>query len=248
MCSLAHLRQEEVPETLQMTPSTVPTDIEAVFGDRRLSVLIVDDDRWTTKALSYALITEADFHVLAPVHSGADAIECYQHHRPDVVLMDINMPDGMSGVDATRKIREFDASAIIIILSTVSPGPGLARALEAGATAAVNKNCSESTLRSTVRAAARGDDPRMLKFLARDIVIAGDRLPDAPLVSPELTEREVEVLTLICQGCGYKEIAEALGITVWTAKTQAKRLREKLQAENLAQLVVRALQFRFYST
>lgn len=228
-----------------MNASTPPT--AGGSTDPRLSVLIVDDDRWTTRALSYALITEVDFNVLPPVHSGEEAIESYQQHRPNVVLMDVNMPDGMSGVDATRAIRKIDSSATILILSTVSPGPGLARALEAGAMAAVNKSCSESTLRNTVRRAARGEDPSMLKFLARDILIVGDPLPEAPLVSPELTEREHEVLTLICRGCGYEEIAETQGVAVWTVKTQTKRLREKLQAENLGQLIVRALQYRFYS-
>ncbi|MFB9775699.1 response regulator transcription factor [Brevibacterium otitidis] len=213
----------------------------------RLSVLIVDDDRWTTKALSYALVTEPDIDVLPAVHTGKDAVDSYQIHRPDVVLMDINMPDGMSGIEATGRIRQIDPEARVVILSTVSPGPGLARALEAGAMAAINKSCSESTLRDTVRGAARGDDPSMLKFLARDIVIAGDSLPDAPPVSPDITERELEVLTLICRGCRYEDIAEAQGVTLWTAKTQAKRLREKLQAENLAQLIVRALQFRYFS-
>lgn len=228
--------------------NSLPPTSYGAPGSERLSVLIVDDDHWTTRALSYALITEPDMNVLAPVHSGEEAIASYRQHQPHVVLMDINMPDGMSGVDATRAIRAFDPEATVVVLSTVSPGPGLARALEAGATAAVNKTCSESTLRETVRGAARGVDPSMLKFLARDIVIAGDTLPDAPLVSPDITEKELEVLTLICQGCGYEEIAETQGVSVWTAKTQAKHLREKLDAENLAQLIVRALQYRFYST
>lgn len=230
-----------------MNPSGRHIPVQAPSAHGRLSVLIVDDDQWTTRALSYALVTEPDMSVLPPVHSGEEAVESYRQHRPDVVLMDVNMPDGISGVDATLRIRKLDPDATVIILSTVSPGPGLARALEAGAVAAVNKTCSESTLRETVRAAARGDDPSMLKFLARDIVIAGDALPDAPAVSPQITEREHEVLTLICEGRGYEEIAEIQGISVWTAKTQAKHLREKLQAENLAQLIVRALQHRFYS-
>lgn len=227
--------------------SPTPTAATTPVVDR-MSVLIVDDDHWTTRALSYALITDPDINVLPPVHSGEEAIESYKRYRPKVVLMDVNMPDGMSGIDATLTIRKYDPEAAVVILSTVSPGPGLARALDAGAIAVVNKTCSESTLRETVRGAARGVDPSMLKYLARDILIAGDALPEAPPVIPEITERELEVLTLICQGCGYEEIAESQGVSVWTAKTQAKHLRQKLQAENLAQLIVRALQYRFYST
>ncbi|OAV62943.1 response regulator transcription factor [Enteractinococcus helveticum] len=215
--------------------------------DRQLSVLIVDDDHWTTRAISYALVTEPDITLLPPVHSGDNAIDSYRKHQPDVVLMDINMPDGMNGIDATRQIRRMDSEATVVILSTVSPGPGLARALEAGAVAVINKTASESTLRATVRGAARGDDPSMLKFLARDILISGDTLPETPLVTPELTHRELEVLMLICRGQSYEEIAKAQGVSAWTVKTQTKKLREKLQAENLAQLVVRALQYRFYN-
>lgn len=229
---------------MRADPMLEPT---AARDDTRLAVLIVDDDRWTTRALSYALVTEADLEVLPPVHGGDVAVASVRDRRPDVVLMDINMPDGINGIEATRQIHQIDPEISVIILSTLSPGPGLARALEAGATAAINKSCSESTLRDVVRRAGRGEDPSMLKFLARDIVIAGDPLPDAPLVTPDLTERELEVLTLICRGFRYEEIAEAQGVTVWTAKTQAKHLREKLHAENLAQIVVRALQFRYYS-
>ncbi|MFB9776326.1 response regulator transcription factor [Brevibacterium otitidis] len=229
--------------------STTDTpEFEAIEPDiNRISVLIVDDDIWTTRALSYALVTEPGFHVLPPADSGEFAVSSYQQNRPDVVLMDINMPNGINGIDATRRIRMLDPTASVVILSTCAPGPGLARAIEAGAMATVHKTCPESTLRTVVRIAAGGDDPSMLKSLAGEIAIAGDPLPDTRLPSPKLTNRELDVLSLICSGRGYHEIASIHSVSVSTVKTQAKHLRTKLDAQNLAQLVVRALQYRFYS-
>lgn len=215
--------------------------------DERISVLIVDDDRWTTRAISYALVAEPDLALLPAAHSGHHAVELYRRFRPDVVLMDIHMPPGMSGIDATQAIKTLDPDAVVVVLSTISPGPGIARALEAGAVAAVNKTASEATLRVTVRRAARGEDPAMLRFLARDIMVSGESLPGVPGPSPQLSDRELDVLTLICRGRGYEEIAQIHDISVWTVKTHTRRLREKLHAENLAQLVVRSLQYRFYS-
>ena len=102
-------------------------------------------------------------------------------------------------------------------------------------------------MRKIVLAATQGDDPRLLKRLAQDIVISGDLLPDTPVVVPQLTPAERDILLLITDGHGYEEIAKRQGITVWTVRSHVKKLREKLYAENLAQLVVRALQYRYIS-
>ena len=215
--------------------------------DTPTTVLVVDDDRWTTQAIALALGSDARVQVVDTVHSGTEAVSAYRATPADVVLMDLNMPPGMSGIEATQQILQYDPQARVLILTTVSPGPGIARALEVGAIAAVQKTASEHTLRDAVRIAARGDDPSLLKRLAADISVSGDVLPETPATPPRLTESELAILRLICEGLSYEEIAEARGITVWTARSYAKTLREKLYATNLAQLVVRALQFRFIS-
>lgn len=216
-------------------------------GPVQVSVLIVDDDPWTTKAISLALRGESGIGDIIEVHGGAEAVATYQTSQPDVVLMDLNMPPGMSGVTAIEQIRRGDPTARIVVLTTVAPGPGLARALYAGAVAVVRKTASQADLRTIVLATARGEDPIALRYLARDIVISGDQMPGAPAVPPRLTPAEREVLQLIADGCGYNEIADRQGITVWTARSHVKHLREKLHAENLAQLVLRALQYRYIS-
>lgn len=212
-----------------------------------ISVLVVDDDRWTTRAIAHALSADPDLEPLRPVHGGAEAVEAYREHRPDVVLMDLNMPPGMGGVEATAAIRLLDPAARIVVLTTVAPGPGIARALEAGAVAALNKTAPETVLREAVRTAAAGEDPALLKHLAIDIAVSGDALPEAPLAAPRLTPAEYRTLMFVCRGWGYPEIAAELHISEWTAKSHVRKLREKLAAENLAQLVVRALQFNFFS-
>ncbi|MCZ9884952.1 response regulator transcription factor [Arthrobacter sp. B2a2-09] len=226
------------------------TNLDAGFGKAsgtgdRISVLIVDDDRWTTRALLFSLSGDPKLAPLAPVHSGAEAIKVYRQFQPDVVLMDINMPPGMTGIEATAYIREINPDSRIVLLTTVSPGPGIARGLEAGASAALSKTASDNTLRKTVRQIARGDHPSLIRNLIDDIILSGDHLPDAPAAAPRLSPCELETLRLICEGHGYDEIANAQNITPWTVKTHAKHLREKLLAENLAQLVVRALQYKY---
>ena len=153
----------------------------------------------------------------------------------------------MNGVDATAAIMDLDPDARIVLLTTVSPGPGIARGLEAGAQAVLNKTAGERELVSIVRADSAGESPELLRGLAENIVISGDHLPDAPEAAPQLTAREMELLTLLCQGHGYEEIAAAQSVAMSTVKSHARNLRIKLGARNLAQLVVRALQFKFFS-
>lgn len=211
------------------------------------TVLVVDDDSWTTRAVTAVLRDAGDLEVLDPVHCGEDAVDVFAAQRPDLVLMDVNMPPGMSGVDATKAIMSIDPEARVLLLTTVSPGPGIARGLEVGALAVVNKTASDMELISVVRTALEGDSPRLLKSLAEDIVISGERIPDAPLSAPQLTDRQLHLLAQLCSGADYEEIAAAESLTVHTVKSHARNLRIKLQAKNHAQLVVRALQFKFYS-
>lgn len=228
-----------------MVSVSLPLSVEP--ERHRPSVLIVDDDRWTTRAVAAALADAGEFDVLAPANSGEDGVRAYTAHHPDLVLMDVNMPPGISGVDATRAIVRSDPDATVVLLTTVSPGPGISRALEAGAMAVVNKTASDEVLVSVVRTALQGESPSLLKALAADIVISGDLIPDAPSQAPVLTEKELSLLTLICEGLEYADIADQMHLSISTVKTHAQNLRAKLDAGNLAQLVVRALQYKFYS-
>ncbi|HMR47963.1 MAG TPA: response regulator transcription factor [Arachnia sp.] len=217
------------------------------LAESGLTVLVVDDDPWTTRAIAAVLGDDPAITAVAVAHDGAEAIAAYGAERPDVVLMDLNMSPGMGGVQAIEELKRRDPDVRIIVLTTVSPGPGLARALAAGARAVVRKTASDAELRAVVLAVVCEDDPRLLRGLAQDIVLSGDELPDTPAVVPRLTATEREVLILIAQGLGYNEIAERQFVAPSTVRSQAKSLREKLDADGLAQLVVRALQYRYIS-
>lgn len=224
-----------------------PAPTEEATERPAASVLIVDDDKWTTRAVAAALRDCGAFTVLDPQHSGEAAVEAYAAHRPDLVLMDVNMPPGMSGVDATREIIGLDPKATIVLLTTVAPGPGLARALEAGALAAVNKSASDAELIRVAEAALEGDSPVLLRNLAEDILVSGDSVPDVPDHAPALTEAELSLLRQICEGLDYSEIAQRQFVTLHTVKSHARNLRIKLGAKNLAQVVIRAMQYKFHS-
>lgn len=210
-------------------------------------VLVVDDDRWTTRAVAAAIDSASELHVVAQVHNGEDAVEAYAKHQPDVVLMDVNMAPGMSGVDATVRILQLDPAARIVILTTVSPGPGIARALESGALAAVQKDAPEKVLVEVARSAALGEPMVRLGELARDIALSGMPVPDAHARAPRLTDRERQTLQLICEGLDYEDISARLSLEVSTVKSHARSLRDKFDARSQAQILVQAMKFKFYA-
>lgn len=212
------------------------------------SILVVDDDRWARLAVTQALEAEPSFAVKDAVGTGEEAVAAYEQGRPpDVTLMDINLGDGMNGVDATAEIVNRHPDAKIVLLTTVAPGPGIARALDAGALASVSKSASDGVLVEAVKKALQGDIESLHSTLAEDIVVSGDALPSTELPPPHLTNAEIAVLQLICQGLPYEKIAESLHIEVTTLKTHASHLRAKLHARSSAELIVRALQFKFYN-
>lgn len=212
-----------------------------------LSILVVDDDRWTTRAVVAALRKDPSLSVLGAAHSGEEAVSAHLKFHPDVVLMDVNMPPGMSGIDATAQIMRSDPGARIVLLTTVSPGPGIARALEAGALAAVNKTAPEDVLIQTIRSVVTGEGLSSLGTLAHDIAISGDPLPDAHAMAPSLTDREHATLMFICEGLSYEEISQRMSVSISTVKSHSGRLRDKLGAHSHAQLLVQAMKFKFFT-
>jgi len=210
-----------------------------------ITILIVDDDQWVTRGLAAVLATTPGMRVLGVAHTGEEAVAAYRAEPADVVLMDINMGSGITGVDATAEIIHEFPDARILVLTTTSPGPGLARALHVGAVAALDKTVSQSTLVTTIRAAARGDSPTLVRGLASDIIAGADLSARLPATAPELTTAELRTLLLICEGHSYPEIAARQFVSEATVLTHAKRLRQKLHARSLAQLVLRALEYRF---
>lgn len=213
-------------------------------ASRATRVMIVDDDHWVVRGLQAALGASPDIEVVGIGRDAESAVQIYRECKPDAVLMDIAMPGDLSGIDATEAILRYDPGAVVIVLTTTAPGAGLIRAVDVGACAVLSKSASDDEIVRVIHAAVHGDDPRLLEGLLADLRLSSGTGPGLG-ATPELTGREREVLALICKAHSYAAIAEKLKISEWTVKSHTKVLREKLFAGNLAQLVVRALEYRF---
>lgn len=206
----------------------------------------MDDDDWVTRAIAGTLAASAPglWDVVGAVHSGEEAVAAFGAERPDVVLMDVNMP-GIGGVEATRRIMASWPDARVVILTTIAPGPGLAHALEAGALAAVSKSAQPQRLLEVLDLARTGEKPQLLRGLLDDVWTSGLDMPDADAVAPSLTSSELRILRSLCQGQSIAEVAEQLHISALTVQTHVKSLRTKFGVKTLPQMLIRAMQYRF---
>ncbi len=206
-----------------------------------IRVLIADDQRLMREGLATLLALADDIDVVGQARDGAEAIESARRLKPDVVLMDIQMPN-LGGVEATRLIRSILPQTQVIILTTFDDDEYLLSSLRAGACGYLLKDMPSEQLAEAIRAAAQGQSPIGPK-MAHKLV---DLVAHSPLVSPhpaaagELSEREIEVLRLIADGLSNKEIAEKLVIAEGTAKNHVSSILGKLEARDRAQAVARA--------
>ncbi len=178
-----------------------------------ISILIVDDHGIVREGLQRLLESFDDIAVVGAAPSGEESVEAVTALRPDVVLMDLEMPGGIDGADATRRILNDHPSAKVLILTAFSDRPRILRAIDAGAMGYVLKDGPAEDLVRSVRAAARGEfpiDPKAARVLmeARETRSATDGM----------SARELEVLSLIGLGLPNKEIARRLDITERTVK------------------------------
>lgn len=184
----------------------------------RIRILVVDDHRVVRDGLALIIGREDDLEVAGTASSGEEAIATFQRERPDVVLMDLQLP-GMSGVEAIRAIRKLDPEARVVVLTMYDGDEDIHRALDAGATTYVLKGSPTDDL---------------LRVL-RDVHAGGRLLPDdvkARLENraarPTLTQREVRVLQLVLEGLRNKEIAASLSISEETVEVHLKNIFSKL--------------------
>ncbi len=197
-----------------------------------IRLLLADDHYVVRMGLAAICEQEDDLRIVAQAVDGAEAVELFRQHRPDVVLMDLFMPR-LSGVEALRAIRKDSPSARVIMLTTYDADEDIYRALEAGACGYVLKNMPGEELFRAIRQAHVGR-----KYLP---TVVASRLAER-LEQPALTAREVEVMRLVVAGESNKEIAEAMKVTEHTAKMHLKNIFAKLGARDrteAAMLVLR---------
>lgn len=210
---------------------------------RPIRVLLADDHELVRRGFAALIASEDDLVLAGEAETGSQAIDQAFATRPDVILMDVRMPD-MDGIEATRRITA-DArlnDARILMLTTFDLDQYVYGALRAGASGFLLKDTAPQQLLDAVRIVAAGDgliSPTITRRLIRDFAARPDPEQSSELIGP-LTGREREVLTEIGLGANNAEIAARLGMSPLTAKTHVSRILAKLAARDRAQLVVAA--------
>jgi DNA-binding NarL/FixJ family response regulator len=211
----------------------------------RIRVMLVDDDGLMREGLRAVLSSDDRIEVAGEAESGRLAVQRAPHVRPDVVLMDVRMPE-LDGIAATEQLIAVAPEAQVVILTTFEEDEYILGALRAGASGFLLKRSTPEDLIAAIHTVAAGDallspsvTRRVVDKMARQPVIAegGDPRLD------ELTPREREVLELIAQGLSNREIAAALVVEETTVKTHVKRVLMKLDARDRVHAVILAYEW-----
>jgi DNA-binding NarL/FixJ family response regulator len=197
----------------------------------RIRVLAVDDHPLLRQGIASLIADEADIALVAEAVDGRDAVEQFRAHRPDVTLMDLQMPD-MNGIEATTAIRAEFPDARIVVLTTYTGDIQVALALKAGASGYLLKNALRTELVSTIRAVHAGR-----KVLSPEITsaVASNAAGEA------LTPCETRIIRLVADGLSNKQIAVTLSMTEEAVKGQLKNIFSKLGARDRTHAAVIAL-------
>ena len=205
-----------------------------------IRVMIADDHLIVREGLSLILETAPDVEFVGEASNGAEAVDMALEYRPDVILMDLNMPV-MDGIEAIGRLRTDLPDAAVVILTTYDDDELIMNGLRAGARAYLLKDTDRSTLLETIRAAARGETLLKPDILARLLEQTEQRETTPSSSSPiELTERELEVLHAAARGERSKEIALQLDISERTVKAHLASIYNKLGVDSRAAAVAAA--------
>ncbi|QEV19240.1 response regulator [Streptomyces alboniger] len=215
-----------------------------------IRVLIADDQMMVREGFSVLLNAMPDIEVVGEAVNGREAIERVRDLAPDVVLMDIRMPE-LNGIEATREIIASEGEAKVLVLTTFDLDEYVYQALRAGASGFLLKDASARQLADGVRVVASGE-ALLAPTVTRRLITEFSKLAQAPRLSAaaqaqqygELTERETEVLVLIAQGLSNAEIASRLVVAESTIKTHVSRVLVKLGLRDRTQAAVFAYEAR----
>ncbi len=216
-----------------------------------LKVMVVDDHEFTRTGLSFSLQSKSSFNIVAEAQNGLEALALAEKLQPDVILMDIEMPE-LDGIEATQKIKSLYPETKVVILTSRQIDEEIYASLAAQADAYCLKDIKTERLIhviETVKDGAVWLDPA----IARKVALVLQQRPGVgkdrqspPVIEPnphnDLSERETEVLELIAQGKSNKEIADILCISIYTVKAHVRNLIQKLAVDDRTQAAVKALQ------
>ena len=207
-----------------------------------LRILIVDDHAVVRAGLKALLEQQPDFSVIAEAESGIDAVRQASSHRPDIVVMDIRMPGGLSGIEACEQINELVPESRVIMLTSYAEDELVMDAVRAGAVGYVLKRVGSTDLVDAIRTVGRGDaliDPTMTKALLEEVRQAA-QVKEASAFS-ELTPQEMRILALMVEGLTHREIASQLFLGEGTVRNYVGNILSKLQVSNRAEAAVFAV-------
>jgi DNA-binding NarL/FixJ family response regulator len=204
-----------------------------------ITVSIVEDQDELRNTLARVLGRADGFQCVSQFANAEDALKSLPQERPEVVLMDINLP-GMNGVECARQLKQLIPGTQIIMLTVYEDTDNIFNALAAGATGYMLKRTPRAQLLDAIRDVRKGGSP-MSAHIARKVVQSFTKSASAPSPTENLSEREQQVLDCLAQGYLYKEIAEKLGISYETVHTYIRRIYEKLQVRTRTEAVAKFL-------
>lgn len=205
-----------------------------------LTVVIVDDHPLFRKGMRALLQSLPDIEVLGEAKSGGEAVDMAVALQPDVVLMDLQMPEG-NGLRATRELGKSCPNARVLVVTLFEDDESIFAALRAGARGYLLKDAEEDEMIRAIRAVGQGEaifSPAIATRLIDYFAVTREMVPQE--VFPELTEREREILALIARGESNAAISERLTITVKTVRNHVSNIYSKLQVADRAQAAIRA--------
>ncbi len=209
-----------------------------MMNNSPISVFLADDHTIVRQGLAKLLEGESDLRVIGDAENGREAVKKVEKLKPDVVLIDIAMPL-LNGIEATRQIRRSCPDTKVIVLSMHSHGRYISELLTIGASGYLLKDSTGSDIINAIHAAISGDtylSPAISRRVVEGYVSMKQRSPQEDLYST-LTNREREVFQMIAEGRSTREIADTLCISPSTVKTHRGNIMEKLEINNISQLV-----------
>jgi two-component system response regulator NreC len=209
---------------------------------KKIRVLLVDDHAVVRSGLRMLLESQSDIEIVGEAESGEQALQLAKELRPDVILMDIAMPD-MTGIEATRQIKERDEAAAVLALTMHEDDQYFFEMLNAGASGYLPKRAAPDELVTAIRTVSRGEVflyPSLATRLVQDYLHRVDA-GDQPVIYDELTPREREVLILIAEGLTNAEIADELVISPKTVDSHRENIMRKLNLHSRIDLVKYAI-------
>jgi NarL family two-component system response regulator LiaR len=207
-----------------------------------IRVLLADDHAIVRSGVRALLATEPDIEVVSEASDGAEAVAQAEALRPDVILMDLVMP-GLNGIEATHQIAARLPGTRILVLTSFAADENVFPAIKAGALGYLLKDSGPEDLVRAIRQVNRGE-PSLEPSIARKVLLELSHPPkeQQPLTENPLTERELEVLRLVAQGCSNKDIAAKLSVSELTARSHVSNILGKLHLASRTQAALYALQ------